>query len=294
MRESLANVEETTASETKWRRLKRFVLQQPLGTLGFLMMLLYVLVAIFADVVASQDPVLTNPKLSLAAPGSGGYLGNDVLGRDVYSRLVHGARISLLVGLSSTILGGVIGLVIGLVSGYLSGWIDLIFQRVMDVMQSLPLLVLALVMAASLGPSLPNTIIAISIPLIPRAARVVRSSTLSIRELPFVEAACAQGMSEMRIAFFHILPNTLAPFIVLVTAQLGAAILTEASLSFLGLGVPEPHPSWGRMLSTSASEYARVAPWLVIAPGVVISFAVFGINLLGDALRDTLDPRLRI
>jgi len=148
-------------------------------------------------------------------------------------------------------------------------------------------------MTASLGPSLRNTIIAISIALIPSSARVVRSTTLSLREQPFVEAAKAIGMSEVRIAFRHVLPNTLAPLIVLGTAQLGATILIEATLSFLGLGVPEPHPSWGRMLSESAAEYVRTAPWLVIFPGLAISFVVFGVNLLGDALRDLLDPRQR-
>ena len=152
---------------------------------------------------------------------------------------------------------------------------------------------MALLMAASLGPSLHNTIIAISIALIPSSARVVRASTLSLRELPFVEAARAIGMSEVRIAARHVLPNTLAPLIVLATAQLGATILIEATLSFLGLGVPEPHPSWGRMLSESAAEYVRTAPWLVIFPGIAISLAVFGTNLFGDALRDILDPRQR-
>ena len=166
-------------------------------------------------------------------------------------------------------------------------------QRLVDILQALPLLVLALVMAASLGPSLPNTIIAIAIPLIPYAARVMRSNTLALREQPFVEAAKAVGMSELRIALRHILPNTLAPLIVLATAQLGSAILTEASLSFLGLGIPEPYPSWGRMLSESAAEYVRTAPWLVVFPGLAISLVVFGTNLLGDALRDLLDPRQR-
>ena len=166
-------------------------------------------------------------------------------------------------------------------------------QRLIDIMQALPLLALALVMAASLGPSLENTIIAISIPLIPNIARVVRSNTLSLREMPFVEAGRAAGMSELRIAMRHVLPNTMAPLIVLATAQLGSAILTEASLSFLGLGIPEPYPSWGRMLSESAAEYVRVAPWLVIFPGIAISAVVFGTNLMGDALRDLYDPRQR-
>ena len=177
--------------------------------------------------------------------------------------------------------------------GYLLGWFDLVTQRVLEMMQALPLLVLAIIMAAALGPSLHNTIIAIAIPLVPYVARVIRSNTLSLREQPFVEAAKATGMSESRIAIRHILPNTMAPLIVLATAQLGSTILIEASLSFLGLGVPEPHPSWGRMLSELAAEYVRTAPWLVIFPGVAISFVVFGTNLLGDALRDLLDPRQR-
>lgn len=214
-----------------------------------------------------------------------------MMGRDVLSRIIHGARISLAVGIGSTVLGGLLGTIIGLMCGYFLGWFDLIIQRIIDMMQALPLLVMALVMAASLGPSLENTIIAISIPLVPQVARVIRSNVLSLREMPFVEAARSVGMSNGRIAFRHILPNTLAPLIVLGTAQLGSAILTEASLSFLGLGVPEPYPSWGRMLSESAAEYVRVAPWLVIFPGIAISAAVFGANLMGDAVRDYLDPR---
>ena len=178
-------------------------------------------------------------------------------------------------------------------SGFFGGWVDLIVQRLMDIMQALPLLVMALVMAASLGPSLGNTIIAIAIPLVPNVARIIRSNTLALREMPFVEAARAIGMSETRIAITHVLPNTMAPLIVLATAQLGAAILVESALAFLGLGVPEPHPSWGRMLSEFAAEYVRTAPWLVIFPGVAISAVVFGTNLLGDAVRDMLDPRQR-
>ena len=229
--------------------------------------------------------------MSLSPPGSDMLFGGDMMGRDVLSRIIHGARISLAVGIGSTILGGVIGTIIGLMCGYWMGLFDLLIQRIIDMMQALPLLVMALVMAASLGPSLENTIIAISIPLVPQVARVIRSNVLSLRELPFVEAARAVGMSDLRIVFRHILPNTLAPLIVLGTAQLGSAILTEASLSFLGLGVPEPYPSWGRMLSESAAEYVRVAPWLVIFPGIAISAAVFGANLMGDAVRDFLDPR---
>ena len=265
----------------------------PLGGVGAVIVLTFVLTALFANYIAPFDPTATNAKASLARPGSTYFLGADFMGRDMFSRIVHGARISLAVGAGATLLGGILGVSIGLMSGYLGGMFDLATQRLMDIMQSLPLLVMALVMAASLGPSLENTIIAIAIPLVPSVARVVRSSTLSLREQPFVEAARAVGMGEVRIAVRHVLPNTLAPLIVLGTAQFGSAILTEASLSFLCLGIPEPYPSWGRMLSESAAEYVRTAPWLVIFPGVAISLTVFGTNLLGDALRDILDPRQR-
>jgi peptide/nickel transport system permease protein len=273
--------------------LRRFARRHPLGAAGAVVMTVFVFAAIFAPFITVYDPLTTDASLSLAPPSAAHWLGTDFMGRDVYSRIVYGARISLIVGIGSTALGCALGVVLGLASGYLGGWVDLAVQRVVDILQGLPLLVLALVMAASLGPSLENTVIAISIPLIPYAARVVRSNTLALREMPFVEAAKAVGMSELRVAVRHVLPNTLAPLIVLATAQLGSAILTEASLSFLGLGVPEPHPSWGRMLSESAAEYVRTAPWLVIFPGLAISLVVFGTNLLGDAVRDLLDPRQR-
>ncbi len=265
----------------------------PLGAAGAVIAAVFVSMAIFAPWITQFDPTATDPRASLAYPGAAHILGADFMGRDMWSRIVYGARISLAVGLGSTSLGCLIGVTIGLTSGYFGGWYDLIVQRFMDMMQSLPLLVMALVMTAALGPSLPNTIIAIAIPLVPTVARVIRSNTLMLREMPFVEAARAVGMNEFAIALRHVLPNTLAPLIVLATAQLGSTILVEAALSFLGLGVPEPHPSWGRMLSESAAEYVRVAPWLVIFPGAAISLAVFGTNLLGDALRDILDPRQR-
>jgi peptide/nickel transport system permease protein len=270
-----------------------FVRRYPLGAIGGLIMLAFVGVAIFADFIATQDPLTTNARASLARPGGEHVLGADFMGRDVLARIIYGARISLIVGIGATALGCVIGMTIGLLSGFFGGWFDLTVQRLMDIMQSLPLLVMALVMAASLGPSLTNTILAIAIPLVPTVARTIRSNTLALREMPFVEAARAVGMSETRIAVQHVLPNTLAPLIVLATAQLGSAILVESALAFLGLGVPEPHPSWGRMLSESAAEYVRTAPWLVIFPGVAISAVVFGTNLLGDAIRDLLDPRQR-
>ena len=276
-----------------WRRLVFLAQRNVLGAAGLALMVIFVLSAIFADLIGRYDPLTVDSAHALAAPSAQHWMGTDSFGRDVWSRIIHGARISLAVGIGSTTIGASIGVVIGLASGYLSGWVDLVFQRVTDILQALPLLVLALVMTAALGPSLPNVIIAIAIPLIPIVARVIRANTLALRKQPFVEAAKSIGMSEMRIALRHVLPNTLAPLIVLATAQLGSTILTEASLSFLGLGIPEPYPSWGRMLSESAAEYVRVAPWLVIFPGIAISLAVFGTNLFGDALRDILDPRQR-
>ncbi len=276
-----------------WRTLTRFCRKKPLGAFGGALMAVMVFTAIFAGPLATHDPIATDAANTLARPGPDHWLGSDHLGRDIYSRIVHGARVSLIVGVLSTLFGSVLGGLIGLLSAYFGGTIDLVSQRVLDILQGLPLLVLALVMSAALGPSVQNVVIAISIPIIPRAARVIRASVLTIREMQYVEAARSIGIGHLRIAFRHILPNTIGPFIVLTTAQLGSAILVEATLSFLGMGVPEPYPSWGRMLSVSAAEYAQKAPWLVLFPGVAISLAVFGSNLLGDALRDTLDPRLR-
>jgi peptide/nickel transport system permease protein len=246
----------------------RFVRKKPLGAAGGALMLVMLLTAVFADVLQTHDPIATDAAYTLGAPSVEHWLGTDHLGRDIYSRIVHGARVSLVVGVASTLLGSVLGGIIGLLSGYVGGKTDLVTQRILDILQGLPLLVLALVMSAALGPALHNVVIAISIPIIPRAARVIRSSVLSIREMQYVEAARSLGISHLRIAFRPI-------------------------LSYLGLGVPEPYPSWGRMLSVSAAEYAQKAPHLVLFPGVAISLAVFASNLLGDALRDTLDPRLR-
>lgn len=279
--------------KSRWGMALFLAKRYPLGGVGLAIVVVFVLVAVLAPYITSHDPLATNPAISLAAPSVAHPMGSDFMGRDLFSRVVYGARTSLAVAFGATILGVFFGVLIGLASGYLGGWVDLTAQRIIDMLQALPTLILAMAMAAALGPSITNTIIAIAIPKLPSIARVIRASTLSLREMPFVEAARAMGMSEMRIALRHILPNTLAPLIVLATAGLGSAILVEAALSFLGLGVPEPHPSWGRMLSESAAEYVRTAPWLVIFPGVAITFAVFGTNLLGDALRDLLDPRQR-
>jgi peptide/nickel transport system permease protein len=273
------------------REFLYYARRYPLGVAGAIILIIFVLTAIFANLVAPLDPLTTNARASLAPPSRTYWIGADMMGRDMLSRMIHGARISLAVAVGATCIGSGLGAMLGLASGYLGGWFDLIVQRLAEIMQSLPLLVMALVITASLGPSLTNTIIAIAIPLIPNVARVIRANVLSLRELNYVEAARAVGMGHSRIALVHVFPNTLAPLIVLATAQLGSTILTEASLSFLGLGVPEPYPSWGRMLSESAAEYIRSAPWLVIFPGLAISLVVFGANLFGDALRDILDPR---
>jgi len=270
-----------------------FCREKPFGALAAALLLIMVLAAAFAETLATHDPIRTDAEHTLARPDRIHRFGTDNLGRDIYSRIMYGARVSLAVGIASTLLGAVFGGIIGVVSGYFGGWLDLMTQRMTDILQGLPLLILALVMAAALGPSIGNVIVAISVPIIPRAQRVIRSSVLAIREFAYIEAARALGTGHLRIAFRHVLPNTIGPFIVLMTAQFGSAILVEAALSFLGLGVPEPYPSWGRMLSVSAAEFAQKAPWMVLFPGTAISLVVFASNLLGDAVRDKLDPRLR-
>lgn len=273
---------------------RRFAQRHPLGAIGGAIMILTILAAVGANAIATGDPTRTDAEQTFLPPGSGHWLGTDHLGRDIYSRIIHGAQISLAVGITCSAVGGVLGGLVGLVSGYAGRRVDMIIQPVLDVMQAFPLLVIALVMSAVLGPSLVTVIVAISVPFIPRVARVVRVMTLSIRETSYVEAARAMGATSVRIVHRHILPNAMAPLIILATAQLGSAILVEASLSFLGLGIPEPYPSWGRMLAVSAAEFAVRAPWVVIFPGLAISLVVFASNLLGDGLRDFLDPRLRI
>ena len=270
-----------------------FCREKPLGALAAALLLIMVLAAAFAETLATHDPIRTDAEHTLARPDRIHRFGTDNLGRDIYSRIMYGARVSLAVGIASTLLGAVFGGLIGVISGYFGGWLDLMTQRIMDILQGLPLLILALVMAAALGPSIENVIVAISVPIIPRAQRVIRASVLAIREFAYIEAARALGVGHLGIAFRHVLPNTVGPFIVLSTAQFGSAILVEAALSFLGLGVPEPYPSWGRMLSISAAEFAQKAPWMVLFPGTAISLVVFASNLLGDAVRDKLDPRLR-
>jgi peptide/nickel transport system permease protein len=209
------------------------------------------------------------------------------------SRLIYGARTALIVGFVSASIGATVGLVLGVASAYFGGRFDLIFQRIMDMFMAFPLIITALAVVSIFGTGTQNVIIAITIPFIPRCARVVRSNALAIREIPYIDAARACGFSHMRIILRHMVPNVMAPYLIMITAFVGQAILLEASLSYLGLGVQEPTPAWGLMLQGGAEEYAESAPWIAIFPGIGISLAVFGFNLFGDALRDVLDPKLR-
>ena len=279
---------------TLWQNIGSFAGRKPLGAFGGAVAVLLIVVAIFAPFIATHDPTRTNSAYVFAAPGSSGLLlGGDQVGRDVFSRLVYGARISMEVGVLSVLFGVTIGAFIGIVSGYFRGKTDLIIQRVVDAMMAFPALILALAVMAALGASITNVIIALSIVFIPATARTIRAQALSIRETDYVLAATAVGVGHWRIMLRHIAPNCAATYIVLATISLGYAIVVEASLSFLGVGVPPSVPSWGGMLTGAAQQYVEVAPWLGVFPGLTIAIVVFAWNLLGDALRDVLDPRLR-
>jgi len=273
--------------------LREFARRRPLGTLGGAIIVLLVAVAVLAPLLATHNPLANDYGAMLSPPGAQHWLGTDAHGRDVYSRLLYGSRTALLVGFGASVLGATLGAVIGVASAYFGGRLDLVLQRFMDIFLSLPLIILALSVVVILGTGAQNVILAIMIPMIPRCALVVRSSALAIREMPYVDAARAAGFSHARIILRHMLPNVMAPYLIMLTAFVGQAILLEASLSFLGLGVQEPTAAWGLMLRGAAVEFAESAPWMAIFPGLAISFAVFAFNLFGDSLRDALDPRLR-
>ncbi len=265
----------------------------PLGAAGAFVVLIMIFAAVFAEVIAPYDPEANSFEHMLSAPSGQFWLGTDDFGRDIFSRIIFGARTALIVGFVAAFIGAAGGLVLGVASAYFGGWFDLVIQRVMDVFMAFPLIILALAVVAVLGTGVDKVIIAITIPFIPQCARVVRSSALAIREIPYVDAARACGFSHARIILRHMTPNVMAPFLIMITYFVGQAILLEAVLSFLGLGVQEPTPAWGLMLKSGAEEYAESAPWIPIFPGLAISLAVFGFNLFGDALRDALDPKLR-
>jgi peptide/nickel transport system permease protein len=270
-----------------------FVRTKPLGAGGAFIILFMLFVALFAGVLAPYDPYHSDYGLQFARPSTEHWFGTDEFGRDILSRIMHGARIALFVGFVASFTGCTLGALLGVISAYWGGRVDLFLERLMDILLAFPQLILALAIASILGPAVQNVVIAISVPIIPRAARVVRSTALSVKENVYVEAVQALGASRPRVILQHILPNVMAPYIIIVTAQLGAAILAEAALSYLGLGAAEPTPSWGLMLSGSAPSYAEKAPWIALFPGIAISLGVFGFNLFGDSLRDALDPKLR-
>jgi peptide/nickel transport system permease protein len=271
----------------------KFVRTKPLGAAGGLIILMMMIVAALADVLAPYDAYRADYGLQFARPSLEHWLGTDEFGRDLMSRIIYGARIALFVGFAASFSGCTIGGLMGVVSAYWGGRVDLFLERLMDILLAFPQLILALAIASILGPAVQNVVIAISIPIIPRAARIVRSTALSVKENVYVEAVNALGASRPRVVLKHIVPNVVAPYIIILTAQLGGAILAEAALSYLGLGAAEPTPSWGLMLSGSALSYAEKAPWLAVFPGIAISLGVFGFNLFGDSLRDALDPKLR-
>jgi peptide/nickel transport system permease protein len=270
-----------------------FFRRQPLGTLGLAIMLVMFAAGGLAGWIAPYDPEENDFSAMMEAPSWLHLLGTDQMGRDIFSRLVFGARTALIVGFSAAFVGGAVGLVLGVTSAYFGGWFDLIFQRVLDVLMAFPLIILALAVVAVFGAGVFNVIVAITIPLIPRCGRVVRASALAVRAVPYVDAARALGFGHARIILRHMVPNVMAPFLILLSAFVGQAILAEASLSYLGLGVQEPVPAWGLMLQGGAEEYATTAPWIAIFPGLAIVLAVLGISLFGDALRDAIDPKLR-
>jgi len=279
---------------SRWAEVVRdFCVHRTLGAIGAAVILGMLVVAILAPLIARYDPVVNDFGAMLAPPSRAHWLGTDAFGRDVLSRLIYGSRTALLVGFGASVLAATLGAVLGVASAYFAGRVDLYLQRVMDVFLSFPLIILALALVAILGNSIPNLILAIMVPMIPRSALVIRSSALAIREMPYVDAARAAGFGHGRIILRHMLPNVMAPYLIMLTAFLGQAILLESSLSFLGLGVQEPVAAWGLMLRGAAVEFAETAPWMAIFPGLAISLSVFAFNLFGDSLRDALDPRLK-
>ena len=273
--------------KTIWDTMLRMLRRQPLGSAGAVVIVIMAFAALFADYVAPFDPEMENFEFMLSPPGT---IHEET---DQLSRMIYGARTALLVGFVASFVGAFVGLVLGVGSAYFGGYVDLIFQRVMDVFMAFPLVIMALAIVSIFGTGVEMVIIAITIPFIPRCARVVRSSALALRELPYIDAARSVGYSHVRIIMRHMVPNVMAPFLIMLTAFVGQAILTEASLSYLGMGVQEPTAAWGLMLQGGAEEYAESAPWVPIWPGVAITLAVFGFNLFGDAVRDVLDPKLR-
>lgn len=279
--------------------LLAFAKAQPVGAACLAFIAVLILASVFADWIVPNDPFNLDFGALLMPPSWQYPFGTDNMGRCVFSRVVYGARTALVIGILSSLLGSIIGGLIGVVQGYFGGRFDFYVSRFIDVLLSFPIIVLAVVVVAMLGKRSVggvdfNLVVAIAIPIIPKVARVVRSAALSVREMPYIDAARAAGFTHQRIVLKHMVPNVFAPFIIMFTAFVAQAILLEASLSFLGLGVTEPTPAWGLMLAGNAADFYREAPWMIIFPGLAISLSVFAFNLFGDALRDHLDPRFKL
>ena len=281
------------SKRSAWHHFVRFIREKPLGAVGGFILLSAILMAVFAAALTPYNPDEFDADSRLTGPDATHWFGTDHIARDVYTRVLFGSRVSLLVGAIAVATSTVIGTVLGVASAYFGRTLDLLLQRVVDSLQAVPGLVLALTLIAALGPSLFAVILAITIVRWPGTTRTVRSVALSIKESQYTDAARAMGASDLRIMFRHITPNVMAPVIVIGSAVLGGAIVTEASLSFLGLGVPANIPTWGNMLGQAQQRYIAAGPWTSIFPGLALTITVFGINVLGDAVRDVLDPRLR-
>jgi peptide/nickel transport system permease protein len=274
---------------------------QPLGAVSFVIIFVMMFAGIFSPWVAPYDPlaISLDPADSLQPPSAAHWFGTDAYGRDVFSRIIYGARTAMVIGFTSSFVGSTLGAILGVASAYFGGKVDDWIQRFVDVLLAFPIIVLALVVVAAVRSATFagidfNLIIAIAIPILPRVERVVRAAALSVRTMPYVDAARAAGYSNTRIIFRHMAPNVAAPYLIMLTAFIAQAILAEASLSFLGLGVTEPTAAWGLMLSGNAADFFDKAPWLILFPGIAISLAVFAFNLFGDSLRDHLDPRFQL
>ena len=283
----------TSSGNSLLQGLLRFTRNKPLGAIMGIIIVLVVLMSVFANVISPYHPLDTNPIMAREPPDREHWMGYDEVGRDVLSRVIFGSRISLIVGITSVVFGTVLGSLWGLASGYLGGKFDLITQRAVEVWMSFPSLVLALSLLVVLGAGLHTVIIAVAFTRVPYGVRVIRSVSIAVKEFMYVDAARSIGASEMRVMLRHVLPNCVAPFLIIMTAHIGTAIIVEASLGFLGIGIPPPTASWGNMLGSAVGQAINPHWWRIVYPGVAIVITVLSFNIFGDAIRDVLDPRLR-